>query len=382
MRTLPLAITATLLASTTLAQSPSAALAATWDSLCLGATQELALRCQETNLLSTAGDADLVAARGQRLEELPGQVRVAGGDGDRGRDRDARDEPPAQWDLLASMDTGWLDRDAGPNEAAFASRDGSLSAGIAWRPHPSMGVQAMAQHVREHLDYDGSGSRLRARLSGGLLVGGWQGERFGWQGWLGEHRGAYDLERRIGYQLPTATTPIVIETTARARTDVQRRVQGSAVDAAWQAGAHQWNAQLGWERTRTAIDAYAESGGAGLAIAVPARRAETRRLNTSLQWSMARSFEGGVWLPQARFGVWHELANPARTLSVRFVQDGNATPVRFDTEDPDRWWFEAALGASLLLPGGWQGFIEWRQRLGHAFLDEGTLSLGGRWEFR
>ena len=74
-----LAVTiAALLAQPAFAQPPANALAAQWNGICATAIQGtlLFLRCDET-LNSNHPEANLIAAIGQRLGEIPGQGRVA-----------------------------------------------------------------------------------------------------------------------------------------------------------------------------------------------------------------------------------------------------------------------------------------------------------------
>ena len=101
-----------------------------------------------------------------------------------------------------------------------------------------------------------------------------------------------------------------------------------------------------------------------------------------LDAALARNFSAswGVWQPMLRVGWRREFANPARPLSVRFVSDGSATPIRFDTDDADRAWGEAGLGAVFVFTGGHSAYFELRQRFGHDFLQERLFSIGWRME--
>ena len=98
--------------------------------------------------------------------------------------------------------------------------------------------------------------------------------------------------------------------------------------------------------------------------------------------TVARTFSRpwGVWQPFASVGWRRETANAARPLTVRFVQDAAGTPVTFATDDPDTAWGDVAVGAAFVLAGGHSAFVEWRQRVGHAFLDERLLAVGWRVE--
>lgn len=135
-------------------------------------------------------------------------------------------------------------------------------------------------------------------------------------------------------------------------------------------------AGLDWQRTK--IDAYAETGGAGLALFVPGRAITSRR--GRLDATLARTFSAGwgVWQPLARLGWRHEFANPARPLAVSFPGDAAATPVVFATDDADANWGEAGLGAVFVFAGGHSAFVEYRQRFGHEFLQERILAIGWR----
>ena len=133
-----------------------------------------------------------------------------------------------------------------------------------------------------------------------------------------------------------------------------------------------------WQRTR--IDAYEETGGAGLALVVPGRAITSRRGRVDLGLSRTLPADWGVWQPQLRLGWRHEFANPARPLAVTFAGDATNTPVVFDTDDADADWGEAGLGAVFVFTGGHSAFVEWRQRFGHAFLGERLLAVGWRME--
>ena len=113
---------------------------------------------------------------------------------------------------------------------------------------------------------------------------------------------------------------------------------------------------------------------------MPARAITSRRgrLDAALARNVSASW--GVWQPMLRLGWRHEFANPARPLAVTFVNDGSATPIRFDTDDADPAWGEAGLGAVFVFTGGHSAFIEYRQRFGHDFLQERLLSIGWRME--
>lgn len=359
------------------AQSPDEALAGLWTTLCQGALPGTALfaRCGE---IANGGPGSRdIAAAGNFLGEIPGQGRAATRDGSPGEDG-LRQALGAGWALFASADAGRLARRGGINEAPFDGDTWALTAGVDWAPTARWRLGLALNHGREDLDFLGSDGRTRTRYTGAVLLGGAQlSDTLSLDAYAGHLDGRYDLRRAINYTLPGGAS---VQALATAEADARRRLAGLGLAWARPAGAWEWQLGAGLDWQRTDIDAYAETGGAGLALAVPGRSITSRRgrLDLGLVRNVPASW--GVWQPQLRLGWRHEFANPARPLTVRFTGDAGGTPIVFDTDDADADWGEAALGAVFVFTGGHSAFVELRGRFGHAFLDERLLALGWRVE--
>ncbi len=359
------------------AQAPDDALASLWSALCPGAApgSDLEQRCLEI-ANGGPGSRDLSAA-GNFLGEIPGQGRAATRDGAPDK-AEARSELGGGWSVFASADSGRLKRRDGINEAPFDGDTWALSAGVDWAPHERWRLGLLASHAREELDFLTSDGSTRTRYGGALLMLGWMPVDAlsvdAYAGWLD---GDYALRRAIDYTLPDGTS---VQTLASADASARRRLAGLGLSWSQPAAGWEWQVSGGVDWQRTEIEAYSETGGAGLAISVPGRSITSHRGRLDLGLSRTVSASWGVWQPLARVGWRHEFANPSRPLAVRFVGDANGTPVVFETDDADADWGEAALGAVFVFPGGQSAFIEWRQRFGHGFLDERLLALGWRIE--
>lgn len=359
------------------AQAPDDALANLWTTLCLGATpgSDLFQRCTE---IANGGPGSRdSSASGNFLGEIPGQGRAATRDGS--PDQDAlRTELGAGWSAFASADAGRLKRRDGINEAPFDGDTWALSAGLDWAPRADWRLGLLINHAREDLDFLGSGGGTRARYTGAMLMGGWMAtDRLSLDAYAGRLQGSYDLRRAIDYALLSGVS---VQALATASADADRTLAG--VGATWSrpAGAWEWQLSGGLDWQETAIDAYREAGGAGLALVVPGRTITSRRGRVDVGLARTYSSSWGVWQPLARLGWRHEFANPARPLAVSFAADAGNTPIVFDTDDADANWGEAGLGAVFVFTGGHSAFVEWRARFGHAFLDEQILALGWRVE--
>lgn len=359
------------------AQAPDDALAALWVTLCAGAApgSDLAARCAE--IFAGGPGSSAGAAAGNFLGEIPGQGRAATRDGSP-EDAALRQELGAGWALFASADAGRLTRRDGVNEASFDGDTGALTAGVDWAPGDHWRLGLLFNHARDSLDFLGSEGSTRTRFTGAIATGGWQlGEAVSVDGYAGQLQGDYRLRRQIDYTLPSG---VAVRSLASASPDAERALAGVGLAWARPAGAWEWQLGAGLDWQRTDIEAYAEAGGAGLALFVPGRRVTSRRGRVDATLARTVSAEWGVWQPMARLGWRHEFANAARPLGVRFLGDANGTAVRFETDDPDTGWAEAGVGAVFILPGGHSGFVEYRQRLGHDFLQERLLALGWRIE--
>jgi uncharacterized protein YhjY with autotransporter beta-barrel domain len=400
------------------AQTPTDALATAWSQVCATASTSgglLLVRCTET-ATSTAPDADWIAARGQRLEEIPGQARAATRDSSatQGAGLQVRVAPAlslqatdpgamamslsytadgdesgggdlaAPWGLFATVEGGRLDRDDGPNEAGFDARTLHATIGAERRVGARGQVGAAFNIDRESLEFRDSDGGADADYRGLLAFASlYVDEAWTLDAYAGTASGQSDLTRRIQYTLPrVGGGTYEVDAIASADPDSRRRVFGGGVDWAWSRGAWSGDVNLGADWTRTTIDAYTEEGGGGLALEVPGRTIETRRGRIDARFGRTVSTSWGVWQPSVRVGWRQEFGNERRRVTVQLAADAFDNPITFDTEDPDRGWGELALGSVFTFTHGHSGFLEYRQRFAHDFLQERIFALGWRMELR
>ena len=366
-----------LLSAPALAQTPEDALTNAWNAACAGAApaSELAQRCAEIFAGGPGSRGD--AAAGNFLEEIPGQGRSSTRDGG-ARENAQRQSISAHLSLFVSADSGRLTRKDSANEAPFDGDTSSLTVGLDWAPNEHWLFGAALSHSEEKLDFDASASSARGRYTGGLAYGSWTpGAKLSLNGYIGRLEGSNELRRAIDY---TLLSGVHVSALASASPDSTRSLSGLGLDWSLPRGAWQWQFGAGVDWMKTRLEAYTESGGAGLALSVPTREIVTRRgrLDATLSRTVSQSW--GVWQPQLQVGLRHEFANPARALTVRFADDAGGTPIVFNTEDPDSSWGEWSLGSVFVFTHGHSGFLQYRQRFGHAFLQERVLALGWRVE--
>ena len=363
------------------AQTPEDALTAAFNAACAGATpgSDLAARCAE---IAVGGPGSRpIAAAGNFLEEIPGQGRSSTREGGaRENQHQQREQLSAHLALFASADFGWLDRKDSPNEAAFDGDTTSFTLGLDWTPNAHFSLGAALSHSDEELDFDASEGSARGRYTGGLAFAAWMPTAaLSLNGYYGRLDGSNRLRRAIDYTLVSGTQ---VQARAVADPDSRRELAGLGVDWTVPRGAWQWQLGGGVDRSATTLEAYTESGGEGLELSVPTRRIVSRRGRLDATLSRTVSQKWGVWQPQLRVGWRHEFENPGRALRVSFAADASDTPIVFNTQDPDASWGEWVLGSVFVLTHGHSGFVQYRQRFGHEFLQERVLALGWRVELK
>lgn len=387
------------------AQTPAQALASMWNTICstsINGTQ-LHQRCGET-LGSPAPDANLMAAIGQHLEEIPGQARIATRDQQptsnlpgRGNSQpsnqpwqlqangrlhlDLDNRLAANWALFFSADIGHITRKAGPNEAAFSADAWSMTGGADWRPADGWQLGLALSRSHEKLDYSATDSLADTEFTGPLLLTSRElGTAWLVHGYAGQLTGDYRLSRDISFRIPQASGETIVKTQALGTPDARRQLAGLAINQTWSTQAWSGSSELGWDWTRTRIDAFSERGGAGLALDLPERNVSTRRGRFDLQLNRTGSFSQGVWQGSAGVGWRREFGNGRRPLTLTLSEDSRDNPIRFDTEDPDRNWGEFSLAGSLTVTGGHAVFFNLSQRFAHRFMNERMISAGFRFE--
>ena len=398
-----------LLASTTLparAQTATEALGALWDTICATSSEGTLLfqRCDET-VNSPDPLANAIAATGMHLEDIAGQGHAGsvsaqapapvqfevGGVATASLSQDALgriglglagDEFGGGWSLFASAQTGRLDHSGTRFESAFDSRNAAFTLGLDRRINDRWVVGAALNHARDRIDYTGTVSRLDSRHTGLLLFANrsWN-DAWSFDAYLGGSRGSADILREIRYALPIAGNAIaIINTNATSSPDISRQQAGASLD--WLGRRGGWDLDLGGgiDLSRNRVDEYVESGGQGLALRVAKRTVTQRVARSDARFGRTVSTDWGVWQPSLQLGWRHALTDSAERTTIRFVDDPLEYAVGFDAQPDDRNWGEFAVTSTFTFTHGHSGFIEYRQRFAHDFLEERVLSLGWRIE--
>lgn len=127
---------------------------------------------------------------------------------------------------------------------------------------------------------------------------------------------------------------------------------------------------------------YTESGNTGLELRLLNDRVTSVQTALGLQASAAFGTDFGVVAPQITADWTHEFQNNQRLISAQFAQDGRANPLTFQYQSdvPVRNFFHVGTGVSLILPHGFQPFMNFEALLGNSQFSNFTGTAGVRLE--
>ena len=136
--------------------------------------------------------------------------------------------------------------------------------------------------------------------------------------------------------------------------------------------------RLGLDWINTHFKTYGERGTSGLELTFYDNDETSLQSALGVQGSMAISTRYGVLSPQVNLAWRHEFKNDQRDVQVSFVHDTLAKRFIFQTDHPDRDFFELNVGAVVALPHGIQAFVNYRTLLGNSIFNSNAGTIGLR----
>jgi uncharacterized protein with beta-barrel porin domain len=303
----------------------------------------------------------------------------------------------SRWGGFLDGSYGWGDRDPTDVEDAFDFDGMEVTVGVDYRFTPGLVLGAIVGHTQQEIDFDAR----RSVVDGGIETDGYSVILYGLQEWNGPYVSgsvgwqglSLDTTRRIAYP---SFNPDVESTNVTARGSTDSTTISATFNAGW---ALHWRAfgaepYLRAEYRDMTLDGFGErsiynSGSrAGLPAGFDFRFGDQdiQSLDTALgvrvQYALTPRF--GVIVPYLKFEYHWQLENDPNAVNANYESLGSVTPaVPFDIvgDEPDRRFYVAAAGLSLVIKGGWQGFIQYQTVRSLNLLSNDVITGGVRAEF-
>ncbi|MCH8041815.1 MAG: autotransporter outer membrane beta-barrel domain-containing protein [Nitrospinae bacterium] len=282
--------------------------------------------------------------------------------------------------LFVSANIESLDRDVTTFADGFDSTGLGGTVGGDYRVNDQVVAGVAINYTNRDGDFDGGGN-FSTNSYGGILFasflpvpGFFADIAVGYSG----HN--YLVARPVSYVEDTSGT--TISGTASSNTEGQEVSVRVLAGHDHSIGNLTFGPRVGLNFSHNDIDSYSETGGGGLALSYDDQDVTSLQGTLGIQGSAAVSTPYGVWVPQATADYVHEFENDQRDITVQFAGDGRATPTKFSfqTEKPVRNFFNLGIGTVLILPNGFQPFVNFRAMAGNEQFNNYAGTIGVRIE--
>jgi len=304
----------------------------------------------------------------------------------------------SRWGPFLNDSFGYGSKEPTDLEDAFDFDGHEVTAGIDYRFTPSRVAGVLLGYSKKRLDFDSSLSIVDGgmRSDGVSLIGFGmlEGDKAYASGSVGYQRLTHDLKRRISYP---SFNPLVASVDSTATSSSDSSTFLAMVDAGytWRLGAFSIEPNLQVQFTHTKIDGFSENSVSNLApgtfdpFAMNVGEQTIRLVDIApalkLQYVLTPPF--GVLVPYF-VGRFHaEASNSARAIASRYADALNLVAGSPDanfsvsTDRPDKQYWTLAAGASVVLPHGWQGFLQYLTVEGLTNYSDRVITGGIRYEF-
>lgn len=135
--------------------------------------------------------------------------------------------------------------------------------------------------------------------------------------------------------------------------------------------------------SETEIDGYQEEGDTNFELIFPEQRSRSGTVTLGVNGSFVVDMGWASLIPNASLAAVHETQQDSRQFAARLVLIPDNHPDEFilETDNPDRDYAIATLGAVIATNSGLQFFVTYEKLLEHDFLDTWSLSAGVLFEF-
>jgi outer membrane autotransporter protein len=282
--------------------------------------------------------------------------------------------------LFGSADYQKFDKDTTRFETGFERDTVGATAGVDYLFRNGVVLGTAVTYAHEFGDYAGVGGGFDHDAYGILVYG----SAMPFAGMFvdavaGYTRRDYSFDRRAGIALPAAGLTVGGSTTGDTDGDEFRVGVNTGYD--FVLGRFTVGPRAGVLYRETTIDGFRESGRTGLELAYDNQNIQSLTTTVGLYGSVALSTGFGVIVPQATAEYVHEFLDDQRSVGFRLVQDPAQTRFLFQTDPPDRDYFNLGVGVAMVLPNGLQPYLNFRELIGYKDRSSHTVTLGLRVPF-
>ena len=293
-------------------------------------------------------------------------------------------QPTATWEsgrlgAFISAEVESLDRDVTTFEDGYDSDIWRLTLGTDYMVSEHGVAGAALVFSRQHGDFD-SGGDFDVDSYGLLLFGTFRPSESTFIQVTGGYYKKSSDRTRVATFVSDDTTPFSRTGSPKADFDASEFSTGVLLGKDFVIRNVTIGPRIGLDWTYTDFDEYSEEDNSGLALRFHGDEIISMQTAIGVQATAAISTRFGVISPQVSLSWKQEFANDQRDVRVSFVDDTRSKIFNYETEPPDRHFFEVGAGVAATLPRGFTVFVNYRTLLNHSFYDSHAGTIGLRLE--
>ena len=290
----------------------------------------------------------------------------------------AADQPGTGFGLFVNGDYQFLNKNNTQFETGFEQHTAGTTVGADYSFRGRAVVGAAFSYAHEFGDFAGVGGGFDNDAYGVTLYGTVVPvNNLFVDGFVGYSRKEYSIDRRVSFVLsPFATAGRIEGDTHSNEFNIGTVIGYDFVIKNLTIGP-----RVGVNYLDRRIAGYEEKGTTGLELIYDNQNISSLTTMAGVFASVAISTRWGVLVPQATAEYVHEFLNDQRTVGFRLVDTLSRPRFLFQTDHPDRNFFNLGLGAVFVLPGGMSTFVNVRELVGYNTRRATNVTAGLRLAF-
>jgi uncharacterized protein with beta-barrel porin domain len=270
-------------------------------------------------------------------------------------------------------------------EDAFAFDSTEASAGLDYRLTDRVVVGLLAGHTERRVDFNSAESIVAGGIRGngqsGTLYVQYEGDAAYLNGSIGSQHMSLHSQRKITYPSNNPIVPSVNETAVSDASAVTTTasVAGGYV---WHYKAASVEPYINGLYTHTRIGSFTEYNSSGFDVRLDGQSIVSSEATVGLKLQYAILPPFGVIVPYIYGEYRHQFAESSRSVGSSYAADGStSSDFNLPTDAAPNHYYVAGAGASIVLPHGIQGFVQYLRVLEYTNYSDHVFSGGLRWEF-
>ncbi len=290
----------------------------------------------------------------------------------------------SRWGMFLSGELSKAERDAKGSSSGFDVDSTVLTGGIDYRVSDRFVLGGALSFITGATDLANNKGFVDSDGVSVTLYGSYYLDKFYIDFSVSAGQSDFEQSRRIGYVLGNGT-----QVGQFMLADYEGSTTSAFVGVGWDLVQTEWLVSLraSLDYLDSQIDSFTErasdptGSGAGWAVIMDEQNQDwlTGRLTGSVNRVISASW--GVLIPYVELDVVQEFGNDPFRVNAHFVADPTGQALQVLSEDPDSSYMRGRFGASVQLPNGLSGFLDYGRLFAYDRWSEFTISGGLRYEF-